>query len=140
MQVQLKRKNDDYLFEAQGANPVQVYIDNKMDVSPQGASPMELLLMAVGGCNAIDIVSILKKQRQQIGSYRAVVTGERHEVGKARPFKSIHVAVHLQGEIDPEKARKAAQMSFEEYCSVSFTLIEAVQITYEVELNGVQVI
>ena len=75
MKVTLDRVNDEYLFEAKGPNGVAVAIDNKTADTVQGASPMELVLMAIGGCNAIDIISILKKQRQPIDGYRVEVTG-----------------------------------------------------------------
>ncbi|MCB0453615.1 MAG: OsmC family protein, partial [Aequorivita sp.] len=81
MKVSLNRINDNYLFEAKGASGVPVLIDNKTEnEASKGASPMELLLMGVGGCNAIDIVMILKKQRQEITSYKIEVEGHRKEV------------------------------------------------------------
>lgn len=136
MQVNLKRLNDNYLFEGESASGIKIHIDNKTDEAPKGASPMELLLMAVGGCSAIDIVSILKKQRQQITDYKIEVSGEREEVKEAKPFKSIHVKVILEGDIQPEKAMRAAQLSFEKYCSVSITLEKSLKVTYDVIVNG----
>ncbi|PKA82403.1 putative redox protein [Ulvibacter sp. MAR_2010_11] len=136
MKVTLNRINDDYLFEAIGANDVPVLIDNKTNDVVKGASPMELVLMAVGGCNAIDIISILKKQRQEVTSYSIDVEGTRKEVKQARPFDSIHLTVHLNGTVDPEKAKKAAALSFEKYCSVSLTLTGCVHITYSIIVNG----
>ena len=97
---------------------------------------MELLLMAVGGCNAIDIVSILKKQRQRITAYNVEVEGKRKEVRQANPFESIHVNIFLEGEIDAAKAERAAQLSFDKYCSVSITLEGAVDVTYDVYVNN----
>lgn len=136
MNVTLERKNDKYLFEAKGASGVPVFIDNKTDEPSKGASPMELLLMGVGGCSAIDVVSILKKQRQKITSYKMEVEGAREEVLEAKPFKAIHVALHLEGEIDEAKAVRAAALSFEKYCSVSITMEASVKITYSIVLNG----
>lgn len=135
MKVTLERKNDDYLIEARGASGIPVMIDNKgMDVV-QGSSPMELLLMGVGGCSAIDIIHILKKQRQEITSYKVVVTGERYDVDDAKPFKAMHIAVSLEGDIHPDKAQKAADLSFEKYCSVSKTFDKQVTITWSVHVN-----
>ena len=136
MKVKLERKNDNYLFEAKGASGVPVFIDNKTDEPSKGASPMELLLMGVGGCNAIDIVMILKKQRQEITSYKIEVEGQRKEVRDAKPFESMHVTIFLEGKIDGAKAIRAAQLSFEKYCSVSITLEASVKITYSIVLNG----
>jgi putative redox protein len=52
-----------------------------------GASPMELVLMGVAGCSAIDMISILKKQRQEISSFKAEVEGERVQVGEGSRLK-----------------------------------------------------
>ena len=136
MKVTLDRINDDFLFDAKGPNGVSVHIDNKTADTVQGASPMELVLMAIGGCNAIDIISILNKQRQPIDGYRVEVTGEREEVLQARPFKAAHVVVYLEGDINPAKALRAAQLSFDKYCSVSITMAGCVDVTYEIVLNG----
>jgi putative redox protein len=136
MKVTLDRINDDFLFEAKGANNVSVFIDNKTNEVVKGASPMELVLMAVGGCNAIDIIYVLKKQRQEIQSYKVEVEGERIEGPAAKPFKSIHVTVYLEGDIAVEKAKRAAALSFEKYCSVSLTLTGCVTVTYQIVLNG----
>lgn len=136
MKVTLNRLNDNYLFEAKGASGVPVFIDSKTDEPSKGASPMELLLMGVGGCSAIDVVSILKKQRQEITSYKMEVEGQREEVRDAKPFKTIHVTLFLEGNIDEAKAVRAAKLSFDKYCSVSITLEASVKITYSIELNG----
>ncbi len=139
MKVTLDRINDDFLFEAKGNSGVAVHIDSKVNDEVNGASPMELLLMAVGGCNAIDIISILKKQRQEITAYQIEVEGKRKEVRQAKPFESIHVSIYLEGKIDPAKAERAAQLSFDKYCSVSITLEGAVDVTYTVLVNGEEV-
>src|SRR5690554_2806486 len=147
MKVTLERKNDTYLFEAKGDSGVPIYIDSKTDEPTstgsvqrsKGASPMELLLMGVGGCSAIDVVSILKKQRQEITSYKMEVEGQREEVREAKPFKAIHVKLYLEGEIDEAKAIRAAQLSFEKYCSVSITMEASVKVTYSIVLNGIEI-
>lgn len=100
---------------------------------------MESVLMAVAGCSGIDVVSILKKQRQHITSFSAEVEGERVQVDDAKPFKKIQVKFFLEGEIDPKKARKAAELSFEKYCSVSKTFEPNVTVEYSVYVNNEKV-
>ena len=139
MKVILERKNSDYLFEAKGASGNTVMIDNKTVDEVHGSSPMELLLMGVGGCSAIDIISILKKQKLEIDSYRVEVEGDRIVVVGAKPFEAMRVLVYLEGDIPAEKALRAAKLSFEKYCSVSITLQAGVDITYKVFLNGEEV-
>jgi putative redox protein len=82
------------------------------------------------------MISILKKQRQEIASFKAEVEGERVQVGEAKPFKDIYVVFYLEGNIKGDKAAKAAQLSFEKYCSVSKTLEPTATIHYKVVLNG----
>jgi putative redox protein len=136
MKVTLERKNDEFLLEAKGASGISVMIDNKSSEPVQGSSPMELILMGVGGCSAIDIIHILKKQRQEITGYKVEVEGERYDLDDAKPFKSMSCRVVLEGPLDPDKAKRAADLSFQKYCSVSKTFDSVVDITYTVSLNG----
>jgi putative redox protein len=137
MKITLKRLNQDYHFELENERGHKLNLDNRAeygghDLAP---SPMELLLMGVAGCSAIDIISILKKQRQNITDYRAEVIGERVQIEDAKPFKTIFVQVFLTGEIDEAKAQKAAELSFQKYCSVSKTLEPTAEIKYQVFIN-----
>ncbi|MFC3160531.1 putative redox protein [Chryseobacterium arachidis] len=136
MKITLNRINDDFLFEATNSQGNSILLDNTTQPGAKGVSPMESVLMAVAGCSGIDVVSILKKQRQEITDFKAEVEGERIPVEDAKPFKSIKVRFLLEGNIDPKKAYKAAQLSFEKYCSVSKTLEPKVEISYEVYVNG----
>lgn len=136
MKIELNRINDDYLFECTNSAGNKVILDNTSNPDAKGVSPMETVLMAVAGCSGIDIISILKKQRQEISKFSAEVEGERIPVDDAKPFKKIKVKFILEGKIDPKKAQKSAQLSFEKYCSVSKTLDPNVEIKYEVFVNG----
>ncbi|MCQ4036238.1 OsmC family protein [Kaistella montana] len=136
MKITLNRINSDYLFECTNQSGNKILLDNTSQPDAKGISPMESILMAVAGCSGIDIVSILKKQRQDITSFSAEVEGERVQVDDAKPFKSILVKFFLEGNIDPKKALKSAELSFDKYCSVSKTLEPNVAIAYEVYVNG----
>ena len=136
MKITLNRINDDFLFECSNEQGNSILLDNTTLPGAKGVSPMQSLLMAVAGCSGIDVVSILKKQRQTITDFKAEVEGERVQVDEAKPFKSIKVKFFLEGEIDPKKAKKAGELSFEKYCSVSKTLEPNVEISYEVSVNG----
>lgn len=135
MKITLNRINDDYLFECTNSAGNKILLDNTSQPDAKGVSPMESVLMAVAGCSGIDIVSILKKQRQEISSFSAEVEGERIQVDDAKPFKKIWVKFFINGNVDPKKAEKAAQLSFEKYCSVSKTLEPNVEIGYQVFVN-----
>lgn len=139
MKITLNRLNDDFLFECTNSQGNSIFLDNTSQPGAKGVSPMESVLMAVAGCSGIDVVSILKKQRQEITDFKAEVEGERIVVEDAKPFKSITVKFFLEGKIDPKKALKASELSFEKYCSVSKTLEPNVEIHYEVFVNGEKV-
>lgn len=122
MKVSIERKNENYLLEAKGAAGIPVLMDNSSEKNVKGASPMELLLMGVGGCSAIDIIYILKKQRKIITSYKVEVEGFTHQISEAKPFKAMFLKIFLEGDIAPDKVKRSAALSFEKYCSVSITL------------------
>jgi len=140
MKVTLNRVNDAFHFKLKNERGHVVDVDSRAEFggSDLGASPMELVLMGVAGCSAIDMISILKKQRQEITSFNAEVEGERVQVGEATPFKNIYLVFSLEGDIKEDKAAKAAQLSFDKYCSVSKTVEPTATIHYKVILNGVE--
>ncbi len=80
-----------------------------------------------------------KKQKQEISSFKAEVEGFREQVDDAKPFKKITVVFYLDGKVDPKKAFRSAQLSFEKYCSVSKTLELMATIHYKVVVNGEEV-
>ncbi|WP_120488540.1 OsmC family protein [Bergeyella cardium] len=136
MKIKLSRLNDNFLFEGTNEQGNKIKLDNASLPQAEGASPMEAVLMAVAGCSGIDIIAILKKQRQQITNFSIEVEGERMQVDEAKPFKSIHLKFIIDGEVEPRKALKAAELSFEKYCSVSKSLNPDIKISYEAVING----
>ncbi len=122
--IELARVNGDYGFKARDENGHLV----KMDSSPEsggqnyGVRPMQMLLMGLGGCSAIDVIMILKKQRQDVRDYKMIIKGDR-EVGKEPSlWKNITIEFHLYGNVDEDKAKKAVELSLNKYCSVAATL------------------
>lgn len=120
----LQRSSGDYGFEIRDQHGHIV----KTDTSPEnggenfGFRPMQLVLAALGSCSAIDLVSILKKQRQHISELTMEIHGEREQDTIPSLWKQVHVIIQLAGNIDEEKARRAADLSMEKYCSVAETL------------------
>ena len=100
---------------------------------PNGVSAADLLPMSLIGCSSYDVVEILNKQRQ--GLQQLKVTAE--SVQDADPpwrFRKIHIHYQAIGtDIDPEKLRKAIQISEEKYCAVYATLRDALEITHSFE-------
>jgi putative redox protein len=123
-QIDLVRVSGDYGFEASDEYGHSV----KMDSSPEsggqnyGVRPMQMLLMGLGGCSAIDVISILKKQRQEVLDYRMKINGDREPGVEPSLWKEITIEFHLKGDIDEDKAKRAVELSVNKYCSVAATL------------------
>lgn len=141
MKVALERINQDYLFKVANSNGHSVLLDNKSKKEGEvaGISPMELLLMGLAGCSSIDVVAILNKQKLNPTSLKMEVEGERNETEIPSLFNKINVKVIVDGEISPEKIRRAVQLSFDKYCSVSKTLEHTAKINYLIFLNGIEI-
>ena len=141
MQVSLERINEDYLFEVTNQQGMSVRLDNRSKTTGevQGVSPMELLLMGVAGCSSIDLVAILNKQKINPKVLKMEVQGHRHENEVPALFYQIDITIYLEGDLSAEKAKRAAQLSFDKYCSVSKTLEPTAKISHKVILNGTEI-
>jgi putative redox protein len=137
MQVITKRIDDGFGFEAENETGNKIIMDANASFggSNQGFTPMQLLVAAISGCSGIDIVSILKKQKQDIKRFDIKVDAEREQGKEPSLFTTIHVSYSLTGEIDLEKAQRAAELSLEKYCSVAKILEKTATITYSVSVN-----
>ena len=140
MNVSLERINEDYLFEVTNSNGMSIHLDNKSKTTGevQGVSPMELLLMGIAGCSSIDIVAILDKQKINPKVLKMDVKGHRNQNEIPALFYQIDVNIYLEGDFSAEKAKRAAQLSFDKYCSVSKTLEPTAKIIHIVFLNGIK--
>lgn len=138
MEVNLTRVDQDFHFAGTGASGVEVHIDGSPEIGGHnaGARPMELLLMGLGGCSAIDIIQILKKQRQQIDSFSIKVTAERVPGAVPSLFKQIHVHFALGGPLEEERVGKAVSLSMDKYCSVAAILYKTATITHSFEVTA----
>lgn len=98
--------------------------------------PMISLLMACGACSGIDLVSILEKQRQSFEELKIVVAGNRESGVVPSLWQEIQISYVLKGNIDKNKAVRAADLSINKYCSVLETLRRAgAKVSYEVIIN-----
>jgi putative redox protein len=124
-------------MEATNEDGNTLLMDGAPDIGGHGKGmrPMQLLLAAVGGCSAIDVILILKKQKQIIESFEIEVDGEREKIEDYSLFKDICLHFKITGEVDPDKAERAVKLSVEKYCSVSKTLEPTAKITYKISIN-----
>jgi putative redox protein len=106
----------------------------------EGLRPMQTVLAALCGCSAVDVVSILKKQRQPLSDLLIKVDGERQKGVEPALWEKVHLLFQISGDVDPSKAARAVQLSIEKYCSVAETLRRAgAVISWEVMVNETNV-
>ena len=108
----------------------------QMDANKEkGASPMELILLGLGGCASYDVVNILQKARQAVSDVRCELTGNRAETIPA-VYTDIHMHFVVSGQdIKEKQVEKAIKLSAEKYCSASRMLVEGgVTITHDFEI------
>jgi putative redox protein len=98
-------------------------------------TPMELLLISLGGCTGADVVSILEKKRQRVTAYEIEVRGERR-AEHPRIYTSIEVVHRIRGHhVEPKAVAHAIELSETKYCSVSAMLAAAAKITTRYEIS-----
>ncbi len=137
MEVRLKKTKKDLEFIADnGVYQFNICSTPNKDKGVIGFSPMELILEGVAGCMSIDIMMILKKQRQLVESYEVVIRGNRVEE-IPRVFERIDMQVHLKGAILPKKIRRAIDISAQNYCSVLKMIEKAADVRISYVLNGI---
>lgn len=101
-----------------------------------GFRPMQTMLAALCACSTVDVVSILKKQRQPLDDLGISVDGERQQGVEPALWEKVHMVFRIKGNVDPGKAARAVQLSVEKYCSVAETLRRGgAAITWEVWVN-----
>ena len=99
-----------------------------------GVRPMEMLLLGVAGCTMIDIVTTLKKMRQDLSHLETKINAER-ATDHPKVFTDIHIQFVVKGkDLDPKKVDKAITLSAEKYCSASIMLGETATITHDFEV------
>jgi putative redox protein len=135
--IHLKQIDQDYQFVTTDEAGQQITMDIPVDQGGHGngVRPMQALLSALGGCSAVDIVMILKKQKETIEYFEMIIDGER-QVGKEPAlWETIHIVFKLKGTMSQERAEKACTLSIDKYCSVAATLRAAgAVITWEVAI------
>ena len=111
-----------------------------MDVAPEvggrnlGLRPMEMVLLGLGGCTAIDVLHMLRKGRQPITDMRVEMDAERAD-DVPKVFTRIHLHFVLTGAgLDPHKIERAINLSASKYCSASMMLNKTAEMTHDFEI------
>ncbi len=112
-----------------------VVLDSPAHEGCAGPSPMELLLMGVAGCTAMDVVAILAKMRQNLTALTVDIIGERAPTNP-KYYTAITLVYRLAGEgLEREKVERAVQLSHQTYCSALASLRPDCRVTTQIELN-----
>ena len=137
MQVKLTRKTAPFHFEATNERQMIVEMDSSAQLGGEnrGVSPMEMVLMGLGGCASIDLGLILNKQKQVLDDCQLEITGERDDT-PAKAFKEIHIHFILKGTLDEKKVNKALELTLTKYCSVAMSLKESIEVNYSFEIES----
>ena len=101
MKISIKRLDDDFLMEAKNEDGNTLQMDGSPEIGGHGKGmrPMQMLLAAVGGCSAIDVILILKKQKQIIESFEVEVEGEREKIEDYSLFRDICLHFTIKWEL-----------------------------------------
>lgn len=123
-------------FVATSESGHAVVMDTTEDIGGHdtGPRPMELVLMALGGCTGMDVVSILRKMQVQFTRFEMKLEGER-AAEHPKYFTKIRVLYRIWGDVPEEKLKRAIDLSLEKYCSVSHSLKPKAEISYAYQIN-----
>jgi putative redox protein len=136
MDVNIRRLNDDVLFEAGNANGNVIHMDGSPALGGRNAGfrPMELLLAGIGGCSAIDVVEILRDADQPLDDLNIKVSAERATNQTPAIFNTIHLHYVLTGKLDKNSVERALDVGITQQCSVGEMLGKSAEITYSYEI------
>jgi len=129
IQAQLKW-TDESQFIARAGNGPAVVVDSHEGGS--GPSPMELVLIGVAGCTAIDVISIMKKKRVNFADFQVNITGEHAEKHPKR-YTNIHIEYIFHGKgLKPKALEQAIQLSETKFCSAMASLNAEFEHSYRI--------
>ncbi len=123
------------VFEAE-VDGYTLKLDAKPDVggTNQGPRPKPLVMVALAGCTAMDVISILTKMRVDVESFHVKVEGELTE-NHPKQFTAMHIIYEFKGKDLPmDKLEKACRLSQDTYCGVSATYRKAMNLSYEIKI------
>lgn len=137
IQIDLTRVDGDFHMVAVNEQGNEVHLDASPDIggTGKGMRPMQMLLASLAGCSTIDIVNILKKQKQVITGIKVKVRGERDEKSVPAVYTKIELHFILFGKLDLDKVERAVALSVEKYCSVGAMLVN-VKISHSCEIQN----
>ena len=123
-------KDMEFKGKAMSGHTLSMDADDSSGGHNAGFRPMELLLVGFGGCSGLDMISILRKKRQQVSGLEINVKGEKTE-DYPKIYKEVHIEYIVTGKgVEKEAVERAIKLSLDKYCSVGATLAKAGTITH----------
>lgn len=132
-ETSVRWKGEGLVFEGDSASGGMVLASGS-DPAGLGPTPMEAVLLALGSCTGMDVVSILLKMRQPLEGFRVEVRADKRQE-HPRVYTSIEVIYHLEGDLDESKVRRAIELSETKYCPVEEMLRPTVPIVSRYEIG-----
>ena len=135
MKVVVRWKGD-VAFEGETESGHTVLMDGPPDAGGknQGPRPMEMLLLGMGACSSVDVISILKKSRQPVSNCRVEIKSSRAPE-PPRVFTEIHLHFVVTGnKLNEKNVQRAISLSAEKYCSASIMLGAMARVTHDYEI------
>lgn len=119
-------------FEATAGSGGKVVIDGAPEIGGEGRGmrPMEALLSALASCSAMDVVKILRQQKEPLEHLRIEIEGDRADAVPA-PYVRVRLVFVARGAVDPHKLERAVKLGVEKYCSVGASLDPKIQVSWE---------
>jgi putative redox protein len=136
MRVQLEQIGT-AAFEATSPGAEKLVVDGAPEIGGQGRGmrPMELLLASVASCSAMDVLHILRQQKQPIEHLAIEIEGSRADAVPS-PFVKMNLVFIARGDIDEHKLQRAVGLAVEKYCSARATLSTGVEVSWEARLEA----
>jgi putative redox protein len=123
-------KDMQFAGKATSGHTLAMDADDEAGGKNAGFRPMELLLVGFGGCSGMDVISILRKKRQQVTGLEINVKGEKTDA-YPKIYKEVHIEYVVKGKgVEKEAVERAIALSLDKYCSVGATLAKAGTITH----------
>ena len=136
MKITINRLDDAYHLQAVNEDGCTVETDGALQIGGgnKGMRPMQLMLVSAGSCSSIDVITILKKQKQPLEDIRVEISAEREQNKVPALFTKIHIHFLLKGDLDEQKVKKAIALSMEKYCSAVKILEKTAEVTSGYEI------
>ncbi len=128
---------DNMMMIGESASGHAVVMDGPAELGGKnlGIRPMEMLLLGMGGCTTIDVISTLKKMREEVQDCHAEITAKRANK-YPKVFTDIHIHFVIKGNnLNGKKVAKAVSLSLDKYCSASIMLGKTAQVTHDFEVH-----